>query len=59
MKIAKNSIQASSTESVKNYDAAIKSIRDAIDSLARGGKEDEVAREAINNLSVILFDLQD
>lgn len=59
MKIAKNSIQTNSTESVKKYDAAIKSIRKAIDSLASSGKDDEVAREAINNLSVILFDLQD
>ena len=59
MKISKIPIQSSSTESFNKYDIAIKSIRNAIDSLASIGKDDEVAREAINNLSVILFDLQD
>lgn len=59
MKISKIPIQSSSTEPFNKYDIAIKSIRNAIDSLASIGKDDEVAREAINNLSVILFDLQD
>lgn len=41
----------------KNYDAAQKHIKAAIDILAKCGKDDIVAKDNIANLSVVMFDL--
>ena len=40
------------------YDTSIKYIQKAIDSLADVAKDDQDAKDAIANLSVILFDLK-
>lgn len=67
MKIAKKAVNASvdanttvtATENVSGkYDECIDYIRSAISSLGPAAKDDVMAREAIANLSVILFDLQ-
>ena len=44
--------------STKNYDEAQRYIRAAIHSLGKQSKNDELAKESIANLSVVLFDLQ-
>lgn len=69
MKISKNKVEAT-TSAVKSntntnantkvgkYSDSQKYIRCAIDSLGASAKTDARAREAIANLSVVLFDLQ-
>lgn len=64
MKIAKNKPIKAADAEVENpqtakYTECIKHIREAIDCLTNDAKNDDIAREALNNLSVILFDLQD
>ena len=65
MKIAKNKqAVAAAKDEVKDtktvkYAECIKHIRQAIDCLTSDAKTDDLARDALNNLSVILFDLQD
>lgn len=46
-----------SCNSSKNYDAAQKHIKAAIDILAKCGKDDIIAKDNIANLSVVMFDL--
>lgn len=64
MKIAKkNAVVAaeeikSSVESKSQYSESIEYIRSAINCLCPYAKESVVAKEAINNLSVVLLDLQ-
>ena len=64
MKIAKNKAISDSNNDneIKNqqekYSECIKYIRKAIDALTSDAKTDEDAREALTNLSVILFDLK-
>lgn len=64
MKIAKNKSTFDSgkkTEIIdqdKKYSECIKYIQKAIDALTSDAKTDEDAREALANLSVILFDLK-
>ena len=55
IKKTKKTIDASST---KNYDEAQKHIKAAIDILAACGKNDEVAKDSIANLGVVMFDLK-
>ena len=61
LKIKKTKVQpdAEVNEAPKaTYDEAISFIRSAIESLGVSGADDEKAKDAIANLSVILFDLQ-
>lgn len=63
MRIAKKPVDQNinSSEEMKTtnkYDSAVDYIKKAIDSLASFGKNDEEAKDAIANLSVILFDLK-
>lgn len=61
MKIAKSGVTAAAkpnTNSNGTYDECIGHIRSAINSLGTIAKTDDKAKEAIANLSVILFDLQ-
>lgn len=66
MRIAKKpvedkNISVNSSEELKatnKYDSAVDYIKKAIDSLASLGKDDKDAKDAIANLSVILFDLK-
>lgn len=55
----KSVIRSSETLNESSYQNAINSIRNAIDSLGTVAKSgDSLAKDAIANLSVILFDLQ-
>lgn len=59
MKIAKQGVSDASNS--KKYDSVIATIRKAIDELgsfATKDSTDDISRDAIANLSVILFDLQ-
>ena len=62
MKISKNSKSQMSVESTdvitNKYQTAIDHIQEAIQSLGPDAKEDEIARDAIANLSVVLFELK-
>ena len=56
MKISKKNVNCNSEIAPKSdYDEAIKHIREAIDELIK--YDDDVAADAVANLSVILFDL--
>lgn len=48
----------SGKKKVSKYDEGVKHIRAAIDCLGLNCKDDAVAREAIANLGVIMFDLK-
>lgn len=61
MKIAKSNVTAATEPKAapaSNYDESIGHIRAAINSLGKVAKGDDKAKDAIANLSVILFDLQ-
>ena len=62
MKISKNNKSQMSVESAdtvsNKYQVAIDHIQEAIQSLGPNAKEDEIARDAIANLSVVLFELK-
>lgn len=65
MKVTKNNRkpdtakpQTSASDNSGKYDECIQFIRSAIDCLGVNAKNDDKAKEAIANLSVILFDLQ-
>ena len=62
MKISKNNkshTPVESTDVITNgYQAAVDHIQEAIESLGPHAKEDEIARDAIANLSVVLFELK-
>lgn len=50
--------QATAETSVNLYQSAIDHIQEAIESLADSAKNDPIAREAIANLGVVLFELK-
>ena len=62
MKISKKPIQSADTvlDTVDTckYSESIEYIKNAIQALANIAKDDEMAKDAIANLSVILFDLK-
>lgn len=59
MKISKKNIEAATAvENSNTYAACIEHIRQAIDCLADCAKDDPLARDAIADLSVVLFELQ-
>ena len=63
MRIKKNNVEAATVVASESTEAkyadAIASIRSAIEALGSAAKSgDELAKEGIANLSVILFDLQ-
>lgn len=59
MKISKKDIKAATAIENNNvYAACIEHIREAIDCLADCAKDDPLARDAIADLSVVLFELQ-
>lgn len=53
-----NASTCRNAEDKDKYGECKKSIRSAIDALGNIAKDDILAREAIANLSVVLFDLQ-
>lgn len=58
MKISKKNIEAATAVENNIYAACIEHIRQAIDCLADCAKDDPLARDAIADLSVVLFELQ-
>ena len=61
IKISKNtskSVKASSNVNSNKNDAAVQYIRSAMEVLNESAKTDIVAKEAIENLAVIMFDLR-
>jgi len=62
MKVSKKSIKSSNivptVESLGKYSCCIENIQSAIDCLCQFGPEDEKAKEAVANLSVVLLDLK-
>lgn len=59
MKISKkDKINNATTQSYNQYDEAVEYIRSAMASLNELAKTDEVAKDAIVNLGVVMFDLR-
>lgn len=55
---AASTSRADSVTEVNKYQAGIDYIKAAIDSLAENAKEDDTAKDAIANLSVVLLSLK-